>query len=305
LDNAEKSGAKQTWIELTDHGAGDGGGLEADKFKGIMSMPDIAQAVADGVEIHAREHPEDANRKVDGVVANQCLMASLGFADALSHAGVKYLAASPETMVSPGVPSNVADAIAQHSGDAAAMGKAIVGHVMRQRYGVDGETWKPAAAFDVLDLDATKMHHVESSVKALNDAIASRAKDAASVSALRQDARSIDGMVRFPGSRGLPWHADRPAIALYQKIAGDGRLDATLRTDAANAEHAVKELVIAHKESRDFAPFDHANYGDAAGPTVHFPIDRPQVDPWAPRVSETHNRFFEETDAAAAERVIA
>lgn len=29
LDNAEKAGAKQTWIELTDHGAGDGGGLEA------------------------------------------------------------------------------------------------------------------------------------------------------------------------------------------------------------------------------------------------------------------------------------
>ena len=30
LDNAEKSGAKETWIDLVDHGAGDGGGLEAD-----------------------------------------------------------------------------------------------------------------------------------------------------------------------------------------------------------------------------------------------------------------------------------
>lgn len=97
LDTAQQSGAKQTWIELTDHGAGDGGGLEADSARAIMPMPQIAQAIADGVKLHAQQHPEDADRKVDGVVANQCLMASLGFADELSHAGVKYLAASPET----------------------------------------------------------------------------------------------------------------------------------------------------------------------------------------------------------------
>lgn len=97
LDNAEATGAKQTWIELTDHGAGDGGGLEADSVKQIMRMPEIAQAIADGAKMHAQEHPEDAGRRIDGVVANQCLMASLGFADALSHAGVKFLAARPET----------------------------------------------------------------------------------------------------------------------------------------------------------------------------------------------------------------
>ncbi|MHB8306275.1 MAG: hypothetical protein ACYDEU_09735, partial [Vulcanimicrobiaceae bacterium] len=114
LDNAQASGAKQTWIELTDHGAGDGGGLEADSTKGIMRMPEMAAAIAEGVKIHSQEHPEDAGRGVDGVVANQCLMSSLGFADALSHAGVRYLAASPETMVSPGVPSNVAGAIAKN-----------------------------------------------------------------------------------------------------------------------------------------------------------------------------------------------
>lgn len=305
LDNAESSGAKQTWIELTDHGAGDGGGLEADSVKQIMPMPQIAQAIAEGVKIHAQAHPEDADRKVDGVVANQCLMASLGFADALSHAGVKYLAASPETMLSPGVPSNVADAIAKHPDDASSMGSAIVADVMRHNYGVDGDTWKPAAAFDVLDLDAPKMRDVESSVKTLNDAIAAHAGDAAAVEAIRNDARSVDGMVRFPGSSGMPWHADRPAIALYDKIANDTRLDASLRADALQAERAVHSLVIAHKESRDFAPFHHASYSDAAGPTVHFPINPRQVDPWGPRISETHNRFFDETDAAAAERVIA
>jgi hypothetical protein len=81
LDNAEGAGAKQTWIELVDHGAGDGGGLEADSFHEIMPMPQIAQAIADGMRLHAAAHPEDAGRTVDGVVANQCLMASLGFAE--------------------------------------------------------------------------------------------------------------------------------------------------------------------------------------------------------------------------------
>jgi len=58
-----------TWIDLVDHGGGDGGGLEADSFHGIMPMPQIAQAIAEGVKLHAQEHPEDANRGVDGVVA--------------------------------------------------------------------------------------------------------------------------------------------------------------------------------------------------------------------------------------------
>jgi hypothetical protein len=96
LDNAQASGAKQTWIDLVDHGGGDGGGLETHSGA-VMSMPDMAKAIADGIALHRKEHPEDANRTVDGVVANQCLMSTMGFADALSRVGVKYLAASPET----------------------------------------------------------------------------------------------------------------------------------------------------------------------------------------------------------------
>lgn len=306
LDNAEASGAKQTWIELTDHGAGDGGGLEADSAKQIMPMPKIAQAIADGIKIHAQEHPEDADRKVDGVVANQCLMASLGFADALSHAGVRFLAASPETMVSPGVPSNVADAIATHPGDAHAMGRAIVSDVMRQKYGVGGETWKPAAAFDVLDLDRSKMSAIETSVKALNDAIAARKAHRTEIAAIREDASAVEGMVRFPqATPNMPWHADRPAIALYDTLASDGRLDPQLREAAKQASSSVQNIVVAHKESASFEPFGGSDYTDAVGPTVHFPVKPAQIDPWAPKVSETHNRFFNETDAAAAERVIA
>lgn len=306
LDNAEKSGAKQTWIELTDHGAGDGGGLEADSAHQIMPMPKIAQAIADGVKLHAQEHPEDANRKVDGVVANQCLMASLGFADELSHAGVRFLAASPETMVSPGVPSNVADAIAKNGSNATAMARGVVKDVMHQKYGVDGQTWGPAAAFDVLDLDASKIRSVETSVKTLNDELAAHKKDRAEIAAIRQDAASVRGMVRFPeATPDMPWHADRPASALYNALARDSRLDPDLRGAAKAAAQSVASLVLAHRESRDFQPFDGSNYADAAGPTVHFPVTGSQIDPWAPHVSETHNHFFAATDAAAAERVIA
>jgi len=306
LDNAQASGAKQTWIELTDHGAGDGGGLEADSFKGIMPMPQIAVAIAEGVKIHTEAHPEDAGRGVDGVVANQCLMASLGFADALSHAGVKYLAASPETMVSPGVPSDVADAIAKHSDAPDTMGRAIINDVMREKYGEGIDSWRPAAAFDVLDLDRSKMQNVERSVKALNDAIVAQKNDAGEVAAIREDAKANEGMVRFPDATSdMPWHADRPAIALYDTIAGDERLDPAVRQAAGAAARAVSSTVVAHKESADFRPFDGADYRDAAGPTVHFPVKPSQIDPWGPKISETHNRFFNETDAAAAERIIA
>lgn len=306
LDNAEKSGAKQTWVELTDHGAGDGGGLEADSAHAIMPMPQIAQAIADGVKLHAQEHPEDADRKVDGVVANQCLMSSLGFADALSHAGVKYLAASPETMVSPGVPSDVADAIAKNTGDANAMASGVVKDVMKQKYGMDGQTWGPAAAFNVLDLDPSKMSAVEQSVKSLNDAIVARKDDHSEIAAVRSDANAVQGMVRFhDATPDMPWHADRPAIALYTKLASDGRLDNGLRDAAKAAAQNVASLVLAHQESHSFQAFDGSNYSDAVGPTVHFPVNGKQIDPWAPHVTETHNRFFAQTDAAAAERVIA
>ncbi len=233
-------------------------------------------------------------------------MASLGFADALSHAGVQYLAASPETMVSPGVPSDVADAIAKNASDSHAMGKALVGDVMHQKYGADGQTWGPAAAFDVLDLDSAKMRSVESSVKALNDGIAARKNDRSEVAAIREDAASVQGMVRFSAATpDMPWHADRPAIKLYDTLAGDARLDDGLRKAANAAAKSVGSLVVAHRESREFEPFDGSSYADAAGPTVHFPVSAAQVDPWAPHVTETHNRFYAETDASEAARVIA
>ncbi|MBC5811678.1 MAG: hypothetical protein GIW95_12615 [Candidatus Eremiobacteraeota bacterium] len=305
LDQAQRSHATQTWIDLVDHGAGDGGGLEADAYRGVMREDDMAAAIADGVALHAAAHTEDAGRRVDGVVANQCLMATLGFASALSHAGVRYLAASPETMLAPGVPSGVAADIERHPNDPAAMAKAVVDRVMTTEYGSAAHPFGPAAAFDVLDLDAEKIGHMESGVAALNAALGSAAQDRSARAIVREDARAIDGMVRFPHSAGMPWHADRPALALYDTLAHDGRLGAAVRSAAQNAVAGVRALVLAHDESDGFAPFGGSDYSDAVGPTVHFPVTPRQVDAWAPAISETDNAFYRRVGGAALAGVLA
>lgn len=307
LDDAESSGARQTWIDLVDHGGGDGGGLQTGDGR-CMSMPDIAKAIADGIARHAREHPEDTGRSVDGVVANQCLMDTMGFADALSHANVRFLAASPETMLAPGVPSDVAHAIASHENDAGGMAKAIVHDVMNAKYPTYFGSIRPAAAFDVIDLDPAKIARAGAAIKTLNDDAASAARGDDDVrAALRQDVRSVDGMVRFPDApRDMPWHADRPAIAVYDALAGDGRLTAPVRSDARAASDAVRALVLAHRESDRFAPFGGADYSDAAGPTVHLPTTRGQIDPWAKAgISETGNAFYKAVDGDKLTRVLA
>ncbi len=308
LDQAERNGAKQTWIELVDHGAGDGGGLESDSRAEVMSMPAIANAIAQGQAEHAREHPEDAGRTVDGVVANQCLMSTLGFADALSRAGVKYLAASPETMISPGTPTSVAHAIAANVDDPAKMAHAVVSTTMRYRYDGGDARFGPAAAFDVLDCSPEKIAHVDAAVKAFNDAAAADARSApAQRAALREDVASIDGMTRDEdlASQHLPWQADRPAIAMYDTIAHDERLSNSVRAAAAAASSAVGDIVLAHRESAHFTPFNGASYRDAAGPTVHAPVTQRQIDPWAPKISETNNAFAAATDESAFTAAIA
>ncbi len=305
LDNAEASGARETWLDLVDHGGGDGGGLEADHWRGIMRADDMAGAISDGMVLHAQAHPEDATRRIDGVVSNQCLMATLAFSSALSRAGVRFLAASPETMLAPGVPSSVAADIAHHVGDPQAMAAAVVARTMSTRYGDAGERFGPAAAFDVLDLDPRKIAGLETAVRNLDGALLSAASAPAMRNAIRQDAKAIDGMVRFPESQGLPWHADRPAIELYETFASDGRLPETVRAAAGAAASAVSALVLAHRESDAFEPFDFADYSNAAGPTVHFPVSPKQIDPWAPRISETDNAFYAAVGAARLAKVIA
>lgn len=291
LDNAQKSGASQTWVDLVDHGGGDGGGLEADSFaRGIMREDDMAGAIADGIAEHATAHPEDAGRTVDGVVANQCLMATLGFESALSKAGVKYLAASPETMLAPGVPSSVAHAIASAANEND-MAQNVVRSTMNYRYSLAGESYGPAAAFDVLDLNPEKISAMQQSVAVLNAAMTRAASDSGQCAAIKQDADATEGMTRDMDAT-LPWHADRPAAALYRTFAADDRLSAEVRQAARAAADAVSATVIAHDESAAYAPFGGASYTDAVGPTVHFPTTRGSIDPWTPKLSETDNAFY-------------
>jgi hypothetical protein len=189
LDNAERSNATQTWIDLIDHGGGDGGGMQSEHSDaGIMREDDIAGAIADGVALHAQEHPEDAGRKVDGVVANQCLMATVAFSSALSRAGVNYLAASPETMLAPGVPSGVAHDIAANVHDPQAMAKNVVDTTMNETYGSHFDGFAPAAAFDVIDLDPGKTAAVASAVKNLDAELVKAAADPEMRAAIREDA---------------------------------------------------------------------------------------------------------------------
>ena len=308
LDNAERAHAQGTWIDLVDHGGGDGGGLEADHGSGIMRADDIAGAIADGVALHAREHPEDAGRTVDGVVANQCLMATESFSYALSGAGVRYLAASPETMLAPGVPTTVASDIERHLDDPLAMARAVVHRTMSTRYGVaDGEAFGPAAAFDVIDLAPDKLAAMQRAVTTLDGEIVRSAHTRGVRTAIREDARAIEGMVRFTDvtHEPMPWRADRPAIALYDILASDGRLPVAIRRAATAASDAVSATVLAHRESGDFEPFGDADYTDAVGPTVHFPVTARQIDAWAPNLRETDTAFYKTVGADKLARVIA
>jgi hypothetical protein len=262
-----------------------------------MRADDIAGAISDGVSMHAKAHPEDAGRSVDGVVANQCLMSTVAFSSALSNAGVKYLAASPETMLAPGVPTSVAHDIAAHASDPVKMAEAIVATTMNATYGPRDDGFAPAAAFDVIDLDPAKMKTVRDSVTALDSALVDAAQHRTQRAAIREDARAIDGMVRFPEGKSMPWRADRPAIALYDTFAQDGRLDTSVRTAAANARDAIASTVLAHRESDDFVPFNDADYSNAYGPTIHFPVTPKQIDSWAPQISETDNDFYKSVGA--------
>lgn len=291
------------WLDLVDHGGGDGGGLEADTSGGFMSIKDMAGAIADGRARFRARHP-GADDTVTGVVANQCLMSSLGFADALSRSGVRYLCASPETMLAPGVPSAKV-AVDLTDSDPSGWPEAVVDDTMRARYGTDG--YHPAAAFDVLDLDPKKMNAIRDAIGSFYasvEALPRRGDDAHAVADVKADFASIKGMARFDHSSDMPWHADRPAIAVFDRVATDDRLPQNVREAAQLASSAVRSIVVAHGESKFFGPF-HTSYADAAGPTAHLPTSRKSYDGWADAgVSETHNDFFDAVDGRGLARAV-
>jgi hypothetical protein len=185
------------------------------------------------------------------------------------------------------------------------MAASVVATTMGTTYGSTYDGFAPAAAFDVIDLDPGKTAAVQAAVKHLDAELTSAAASRTARAAIREDAKAIDGMVRFPEGKTLPWRADRPAIALYETLSEDGRLGESVRAAALAARNAVADTVLAHRESDDFAPFNDADYSNAYGPTVHFPVTTKQIDSWAPEISETDNAFYKAVGAGALAKVIA
>ena len=157
----------------------------------------------------------------------------------------------------------------------------------------------------MIDLDPKKTAAVASAVSNLNAALTHDAANKTARAAIREDAKAVDGMVRFPEGKSMPWRADRPAVALYDTISQDGRLSKNTRDAAAAARDAIADTVMAHRESDDFAPFNDSDYSNAAGPTVHFPVNPKQVDTWAPQISETDNAFYKSVGGSDLAIVIA
>ena len=204
--------------------------------------------------------------------------------------------ASNEIMIAPGVPTTVASAIAQHLDDPQAMAQSVVAATMAARYAIGGETFAPAS-FSVLDTSPEKMAQIRSTVKTLDDDLAAAIKKNPTFAPhVRADERDVQGMARGEKA-SLPWRADRPAIALYDKLASDARLPQNVRDDATAAADSVRSSVLAHRESREFAPYGGVSYSDAIGPTVHAPIRENQIDPWVPQMTETANAFWKSVDA--------
>ncbi|MBV8222955.1 MAG: hypothetical protein JO293_06300 [Candidatus Eremiobacteraeota bacterium] len=216
---------------------------------------------------------------------------------------MRYLAASPETMLAPGAPSaKIADALT-HGSDWASN---VVDATMKVRYGA-GTSYHPAAAFDVLDLAPEKIDSVRRSITAFNDSVVALSKARGSgelIHDIRSDLRSVPGMARFDHTADMIYHSDRPAEAVYATIGADSRLPSNVRSAALQAKAAVGALVLAHDEYGWFAPMN-ASYADAAGPTAHMPISADQYDPWSESgVSETHNGFFGAVHAREFARAI-
>lgn len=207
-------------------------------------------------------------------------------------------------MLAPGVPSAKV-AVDLTNADGSHWPHDVVDDTMRTRYGADG--YHPAAAFDVLDLDPKKMDEIRQAVKSFYESVEAlprRGDGADALADVRADISSVKGMARFDHSADMPWHADRPALAVFDRVASDERVPQPVRTAASRASQAVRSIVLAHGEAQNFGPF-HASYADAAGPTVHLPTTRRSYDGWAEAgVTETHNDFFDSVGGRELARAV-
>jgi hypothetical protein len=290
LDEAYLHGRKHVWLFLVDHGAGDAGcnfTQEPDGSIQHTSLDTLRGAINDGIALHRKRYPADTDAHIEGIVMHECFMATIADAETLSAAGVRYLYATSESSMAPGVSGYTLLDLVAFPNDPQAQGRALVDRVMNTYYEVNEHGhlifYHPVANFMLLDLDPKKIVPLKMQERKLNYELMYYL----SVSPLfrkdlLEDINSVRGMERdSPAGTRSPWSSDRPSVAVYVKIADDTRLPPLVRNDAALLALLIMSIVIYHVESR--------NYFDAGSPTMHFPTSIPDIDPSAPAIEETDN----------------
>jgi hypothetical protein len=301
LDQAYIHHRKHVWLFFVDHGAADAGvnfTQEPDGSIQHSSLDTLRGGLNDGIAMHKARFPQDTNAHIEGIVMHECFMATIGVAETLSAVGVKYLYATSETSIAPGIPGGILHEIAEHVHNPQAQGKAVVDEVMNTAYVQKDRsgkviTYHPVANFMMLDLDPQKINAMKMQQRKLNrDLLYYIGSSPIFRSELLEDINSVQGMERDqkpkPGkiAERIPWTSDRPSVAVYAKIANDKRLPSCVRNDAALLYFCILATIIYHVESVNFEGFG-ADYRDAGSPTIHFPTSIPDINPSAPSIRET------------------
>ena len=288
---------KHVYLFLVDHGAGDAGcnfTQEPDGSIQHTSLDTLRGAINDGNALEKKREPGDINAHIELVEYHECFMATIRDAETLSAAGVRYVLATSESSMAPGVSGYTLLDLAAHANDPQAQGRALVDRVMNTIYEVNEHghliLYHPVANFMMLDLDPKKIGPLKMEERKLNHELMYYL----SISPLfrkdlLEDINSVQGMDRdqsqgafLAGSQGRsPWRSDRPSVAVYMTIADDPRLPPVVQHDAALLAFLIMSIVIYHAESK--------NYLDAGSPTIHFPTSIPDIDPCAPAIEETDN----------------
>ncbi len=178
----------------------------------------------------------------------------------------------------------------------------------RTKYDAGGlRRFEPAAAFDVLDLNPSNSMrwNVRSGFERRRWERRPHARAcAASCARMRGQSTAWCGFRKANQTcRGAPIARQSRFITRWRRMDVSTR-DSAVMLRAPRARSAI--LVLAHRESDDFAPFGELDYSDAVGPTVHLPTSRRQIDPWASHgVVETDNAFYRNVDQGEMTRALA
>ena len=298
LDNAEASGRKQTWVDLIDHGGGDGGGLQTSDGH-CMTMPDIAKAISDGVVLHAKAA---SRRRRTQRRRRRCQSMPYGYV------GLRRRALARRRDVASRITGNDA-------GTGRSKRRRARHRVESTRSECDGS--RPRRRRDAHEIRCRRFGQLRSG-RSIRRARSPPEKDRARRrrdqtiqrcrcgprSRARRAGRGARG--RSIGRRHGAFSRRDERHAVARRPSGHCRLRhhrerrrlerafvATPRRRATPSAIWCSPIARAAR----FAAFGGADYSDAVGPTVHAPVKRAQIDPWASAgISETDNAFYRNVD---------